>query len=470
MQHQLGKKQQLIFDELIKWVESNQENFMTNGVNLSPRVLLGGGGVGKTMLITHLCQQGYRVGIATTTNKAAQVVRDMFNDSQRLAELHEEKRIHIPHHIETIHKFLGVRPKRQQDGTTKLVRGGKPILSEEFFDLIIIDESSMADIEIKERIQHDVIDAKNIPVLYVGDPCQLPPVGYSESPVFEDYKDNTYKLKKVYRQKKNNALLDLATAVRAHQEKGEPFPYDALYSERSIKDGEGHAWIDNGDRRFLWRQISRLMNDGKEIVYLGYTNKTTTAVAQQMRTLVVDDEEMFLPGETYISNKHTEAVEGQFLCEEVLTNNEYVTIKSKTEIMMPSRAAWYDTTEDLQRVNAKFPERNVEGYHIVLEDGREGFQPVDYAHIKSQYDYIFKNGIARDMYYEFQRLDTVWDLRLPHALTIHKAQGSAFDYVVIDLEDMNSCLYRSRGDYARLLYTALTRAKKMVILYGSTEY
>ena len=52
-------------------------------------------------------------------------------------------------------------------------------------------------------------------------------------------------------------------------------------------------------------------------------------------------------------------------------------------------------------------------------------------------------------------------LALAYAVTIHKSQGSEFDAVVIAL-DANYML-QSRN----LLYTAVTRAKKLVVIAGS---
>ena len=53
-------------------------------------------------------------------------------------------------------------------------------------------------------------------------------------------------------------------------------------------------------------------------------------------------------------------------------------------------------------------------------------------------------------------------LELAYAVTVHKSQGSEYDYVIIPLFDVPSKL-----KYRNLLYTAVTRAKKMLILVGS---
>ena len=52
-------------------------------------------------------------------------------------------------------------------------------------------------------------------------------------------------------------------------------------------------------------------------------------------------------------------------------------------------------------------------------------------------------------------------LELSYAVTVHKSQGSEYDYVIIPLQSIPSKLM-----YRNLLYTAVTRAKKMLILVG----
>jgi len=53
-------------------------------------------------------------------------------------------------------------------------------------------------------------------------------------------------------------------------------------------------------------------------------------------------------------------------------------------------------------------------------------------------------------------------LELAYAVTVHKSQGSEYDYVIIPL-----CEVPSKLKYRNLLYTAVTRAKKMLICVGS---
>jgi exodeoxyribonuclease V alpha subunit len=60
--------------------------------------------------------------------------------------------------------------------------------------------------------------------------------------------------------------------------------------------------------------------------------------------------------------------------------------------------------------------------------------------------------------------DNVGELELAYAMTIHKSQGSEFECVVLPLLDAPSKLL-----YRNLLYTAVTRAKKLLIIVGSEK-
>jgi len=51
------------------------------------------------------------------------------------------------------------------------------------------------------------------------------------------------------------------------------------------------------------------------------------------------------------------------------------------------------------------------------------------------------------------------------AITVHKSQGSEYDRVLVILPELRS----SRLLVRQILYTAITRAKLEVLLYGSDE-
>ena len=60
--------------------------------------------------------------------------------------------------------------------------------------------------------------------------------------------------------------------------------------------------------------------------------------------------------------------------------------------------------------------------------------------------------------------DMVGELEHAYAVTVHKSQGSEFDAVVVPLMNYHPKLY-----YRNILYTGVTRARKLLILLGSPE-
>ena len=64
--------------------------------------------------------------------------------------------------------------------------------------------------------------------------------------------------------------------------------------------------------------------------------------------------------------------------------------------------------------------------------------------------------------YDFLLLD---ELELAYAVTVHKSQGSEFDVVVMPMFETHRLLMTRN-----LLYTAITRAKSLVVLVGQEQY
>jgi exodeoxyribonuclease V alpha subunit len=67
----------------------------------------------------------------------------------------------------------------------------------------------------------------------------------------------------------------------------------------------------------------------------------------------------------------------------------------------------------------------------------------------------------RQVIYDFMILD---ELELAYAASVHKSQGSEFDAIIMPMCETHRLLMTRN-----LLYTAITRAKKLVVLVGSEE-
>lgn len=65
---------------------------------------------------------------------------------------------------------------------------------------------------------------------------------------------------------------------------------------------------------------------------------------------------------------------------------------------------------------------------------------------------------------EYLEKEFIDEVELAYAMTIHKSQGSEFKVVIIPIHETNEKML-----YRNLIYTGLTRAKKMVVLIGSED-
>lgn len=67
--------------------------------------------------------------------------------------------------------------------------------------------------------------------------------------------------------------------------------------------------------------------------------------------------------------------------------------------------------------------------------------------------------------WHFELKNEFSDLRAPHASTVHKSQGSTYQYCFVDLSDIGR---NTRWEeIARLVYVALTRASHTVLVTGA---
>ncbi|MEI6232643.1 MAG: ATP-dependent RecD-like DNA helicase [Planctomycetota bacterium] len=71
------------------------------------------------------------------------------------------------------------------------------------------------------------------------------------------------------------------------------------------------------------------------------------------------------------------------------------------------------------------------------------------------------NYDGRDVVYDFQELD---ELVLSYAVTIHKSQGSEYPVVIVPIHTQHYMLLQRN-----LLYTAITRGRKLVVLVGTRK-
>ena len=428
---------------ITQWLETPED--------LSPRVLTGFAGSGKSTLIAEVCRlaSAYRCNyhLSAMTHKACDIVTAATNEK-----------------CMTVHKLCGLAPGMNKNGQESLVDKNRVHILPD--SLIILDEASMVGTRLLKILAKKVKKYRS-KLLFVGDPYQLPPIN-ENCPIF-DGTIPTYELTTVHRQKGDNPILDIATEFRkfiAGERSDMPVIKTKLNS-----DGNGVHVITAKEftEQYIGKYINHQPEDKVNVPMCAYTNKQVDKYNQMIRNSIhfLDGEiKPFYEGEKLISNKvvidHPNNI--------ILGNNVPVTVKSYSDWVKPyTSIAGVDIEVPVYRVDVIYkrhdPRSNQQvqsSIMLLVPKSKQQYQQVLQAIAKEaklakdkptrnkiwKLLYALKNGIA--------------DLRPPYASTTHKAQGSTHEGVFIDLKDIMSC--KQLYTRARLIYVALTRATTNVYI------
>ena len=400
---------------------------------LSPEkemILSGPGGVGKTFLMGYLIDRvlpqyleicamtGVKeiyeeVVMTATTNKAVEVIATA---TQRPAQ--------------TIHSFLNLTIKDDyKTGNSILTRSRSWQVHSR--KIIFIDECSMIDSQLLKMIHEGTHQCK---VIYIGDHCQLSPITEVISPIYRMGLP-FYELTEPMRNAEQPALMRLCQQLRDTVE-------TKVFKPIHLVPGV----IDRLNDSDMTKQLAiTFAQQTKDSRVLAYTNQRVVEYNDHFRTL------RGLPAEYSV---------GEFL----INNNSFM---YGTQLRLG-----VETEVEVIQQNKHYRTINIEGNtNLIVRP--TSFKtslgsvfvdvplPVNMAYCTSLLKYYAKLKNWKQYFYI---KDTFPDLRPRDAATVHKAQGSTYDTVFIDLDNLNTC--HNPNIVARMLYVAVTRAKSNVIFYG----
>ncbi|WP_306483874.1 ATP-dependent RecD-like DNA helicase [Anaerococcus sp.] len=311
----------------------------------------------------------------------------------------------------TIHRLLGIRP----DEVVAEFNEENPIDK----DYIIVDETSMVDIFLMKNLMAAI--GEKTAIILVGDSDQLPSVGPGN--VLKDILKTSIesvRLKKIFRQAGKSNII-----VNAHRINEGKYP---ILNEKD-KD---FFFIDTRTSDFLPVLLS-LMKERlpkyydfdpiKDIQILSPTKKTDWGVVN-------------------INDNIQESI-----------NKEKTSLKINNRIFkLHDKVMQVRNNYDLRAIN------NGDGYEEGVYNGDIGIIE-DIDKIDESLDVRFDDG--RLIRY---KKEDIKDLDLSYAITIHKSQGSEFPCVIIPMMQVAPMLLTRN-----LLYTGVTRARKIVILLGNKK-
>ncbi len=387
-------------------------------------VIQGAAGSGKSFLLKHLLNtfqakyktynillqrdpsHEFKINLTATTNKAVAVVREFTGDL-------DSKTIHSLLGLRVMNDFKTGKTKLQKTKDYKILRNR----------LIIIDEASFIDNALFSVLDESTKDCK---ILLVGDQYQLAPVGQQDS-VMETLDCTKVMMNKIMRN--SGTIMTTGAQFRDTVESGifRPITY---YNDKLIH-------VDGSTFKDMVKDIyldSIIEHNSNHVKILAWTNAKVQAYNAHVR------EVKHLPPLLDIG-------------EYVVTNKPI--ILSGTMIPVDSTVLITEIDDNGYKIH------NVPGRYVTINHNRALFLPNDFNQVKKLLKQL-ANDKNWSTYFEIK--DSWLDLRSIYASSIHKAQGSTYHTVFIDLTDIGVNWIAS--DVARLLYVAISRASHKVICYG----
>lgn len=387
-------------------LSEEQISAINTALNSSISIITGGPGTGKTTIIKCIIDIIEDIGkeyvLCAPTGRAA----------KRITETTKKE-------AKTLHRLLEITKVNDDDFDSFLDTQVKMVEA----DFIIVDEASMIDIMMMNNLLKAIDD--NTRIIFVGDVNQLPSVGPGN--VLKDIIDSntveTTYLSEIYRQSSKSDII-----LNAHRVNNGNYPEfknkdtDCFFiNTTSVEDTKTEIESLLSYRLESFADIDKL----KDLQILTPMKKTELG-AIELNKLAQD----------ILNPKSSNKKEKEFASKTFRVGDKVMQIVNN-----------YDKRTTVDGIGFEGVYNGDIGYIIDIDFETE--------------EMLVKFDDDRVVAYEFDELE---QLEHAYAVTIHKSQGSEFDYVILPLFIGYKKLFTRN-----LLYTAITRAKKMLIVVGSKK-
>ena len=436
--------------------------------------LCGAGGTGKTFLIKYILElSGYAnsvIGLAAPTHKAVRV----------LAQATGRK-------VNTIQSDLGLRLNVDVDNFDINNPPFDPLAEKKIqgYKLYVVDEASMIGRNLKILIEREC-KAHGCRIIYMGDSCQLPPVNERTSSCFTGIP--VFTLNEIVRQDASNPIAYTLELLR----------YDIKHRTYKFLEEVNRNRVRFNDIGTLGYytcckdEFASLVLEGfnsdeftsnvDECRLICYTNKAVSTWNSYIRNNLIED-----------ANRSVLTRNDLVLCYTTMLDEFGETIITNSEDYIIKNIANFTNKDGIKGFTVKFVKINggESTKPLFVVDHNDRANILLYYKLCNEFIDAAKSAPASSrrarwkLYYEFKERNLLLanildkygkikfyrDLDYGFAITSHKAQGSTFKDVYVDINDIvfmaNGSPYGDIDNTLRRLYTACSRCKNRLFLcYG----
>ena len=371
----------------------------------------------------------------------------------------------------TIHKKI-YQSERGKDGQTHFKLGANLHTN----TIFIIDEASMISDggAYEQSLLDDLIEyvftGKNCRLVFIGDIAQLPPVGKLLSPALDPkYLMSNYYLKlkgvelsQVMRQSLESGILHNATLIRNQtQEKNPVLKFD-LDGFDDVKRIDGLELEDE-----LHTCFSKYGAD--DTIVITRSNKRANVFNQQIRVRIKDLDNEIATGDYLMVVKNNYFWLDEKSPVSFVANGDVAEVMSMGNIEGLYGFRFLNATvrlidyPTLQPIDVKLllDSINSEAPSLTKEDSQRLFETVmeDYAEVTNKR--VKMELLKKNPYFN------ALQVKFGYAVTCHKSQGGQWKAVFVDQGYLTEEMLDT--EYARWLYTAVTRATERLYLVNFND-
>lgn len=413
-------------------------------------------GTGKSTITSNVVERLYEsesyptIAIITPTHQALKVIKNMIQRQLEMDDFDLEMSRRL--YFKTLHSFLGLKHAIDDDGNEIFVNNEVDLRADIIYcDYLIVDESSMINHDMAMMLFELLSNRVRKQIIFIGDSYQIKPVNGQMNFIFNKRNPlvNRYELKQVVRQKEDSSITHFALWLIECINDNEQYNISKLMEFMTTPKPDIECFSDAG--QFMKRYFEIETED--KIIGC-YTNRLVQEYNTYIRYMnnindypdgIIPE---YIPGEKIIFLKPYDKNGGiQYNNGDIVTIAE---IKHK-QTFDKQYEYWYCTDEDGLTFNI-LDSKYVKKYQEKLKQ---------LADIASK-EVGSKRRDAWAKFYDFKKKYAF--VRPVFANTFHKLQGSTYDHVFINGDELIAFLRKDLDTVLRLIYVAITRGRQIYIL------